>query len=348
MLNNKKGATLNDMASSWFLGSVPGGSLRAFMLVMTLVIDALLFTGSYYIAFSPKQSLVTKTDCTPATYPDPISHIDELGTFLQGDVDLALVYAYLLPLGDGAIGGWSSWPLANPAPKFSLSRDGTVYLQRVQCFEEYAASLNTSSDGTVIHMSSSQVFGNFFHGTFLVYMPAGSQESAFDAGHGIWQECTAIVGFGMGTVEFNFASDEWDMVIFSTISKIKLDQRNAVEQGSSKSRYFEEFRPMITSMPRHFSSYIPSNPHPLSILPQPTITTLLLSTNPFSKKSSLQIMFFTRRKVPPFATYYHGLLFLMDSTIQILLGKDSVLLLESLPIICLCSTTEPPFPNVNI
>ena len=220
---------------------------------VAVLADICIICGISQISFTKETAVIEKAGCIPATYPDAstITPMANLSTFLQGDVDLALVYAYILPLSDGGLGGWSSWPLVNPMPSFSVNGDGVVYGIKVTCGDPTTAT--TSLDGTGIYMSSSSVSGNTLDTTFQIYMPTGSVNSKLDTGTGVNQVCTASVKLGSGSVTYAYTSDEWEMVTFSTINDIKVAGAPLLTQGDSKKYSYSQYSPFLTSKNLVFS-----------------------------------------------------------------------------------------------
>ena len=67
---------------------------------VAVLADICIICGISQISFTKETAVIEKAGCIPATYPDAstITPMANLSTFLPGDVDLALVYAYILPL----------------------------------------------------------------------------------------------------------------------------------------------------------------------------------------------------------------------------------------------------------
>ncbi|KAJ3373936.1 hypothetical protein HDU91_002534, partial [Kappamyces sp. JEL0680] len=213
------GVNVSEVDGSAFLKS-PGSYFRIFLVLLAVGIDIVLAVGTFNFEFVEAMNLISTDACIPSTYESFKPPIQHLGSFLQGDVDPSLITFYCLPLADGCIGGWSSWPLISPAPKFSLESDGIIFLENVSCFEEVSAT--AAFAGTKIGLVDSDVFGNFIEGRVEIYMPTGSVQSPMDHGLGVNQICSFAIGFGTGRVEYSFISDEWDMVAFNEINEIEI------------------------------------------------------------------------------------------------------------------------------
>ncbi|KAJ3358198.1 hypothetical protein HDU91_005298, partial [Kappamyces sp. JEL0680] len=158
---NKRGATLKEINMGAFATEIPGSRLRQFMLLLALIIDVFLLMTTYNFSFEEFETLYYSDVCISATYPQLTSPVSDLGNFLQGETDLALIYNYALPTSDGLLGGWSSWPLTNPGNDFYMYRivlltartdNGTAYALYVNCFPEIPS--NTSYDGSILSVTS--------------------------------------------------------------------------------------------------------------------------------------------------------------------------------------------------
>ena len=108
-MNAHEGNSINDVAGHWIWDKVPGCQVRQLLVALTLLLECFLMTASYEFEFLEVSAFKETNGCIPATYPEPIVPIDNLGDFLQGDVDPSLIYEYFLPLGDGGVGGFASW-----------------------------------------------------------------------------------------------------------------------------------------------------------------------------------------------------------------------------------------------
>ena len=88
-----------------------------------------------------------------------------------------------------------------------MSATGQIYAISTHCFQEYQAT--TEYDGTKFFLNNLDRFANFVQGEVEIYFPADSTASSLDAGKGILQTCTFMVGFGMAKIEVEYWSDEW-------------------------------------------------------------------------------------------------------------------------------------------
>jgi hypothetical protein len=174
-----------------------------------------------------------------------ISSIANLSTYFEGEVNLAMVYNYLLPLSDGGIGGWSTSPLINPMSTFSSSGQGIIYGIQVQC--ESASTATSSFSATKIYLASSSVNGSTLSGTFKIYLPAGSVRSTLDMGHGVDQVCNFSVRLGAGIIEYQYTSDEWNMVAISTIESIQIPGAPRLVQRQTSQYSYTKIAPFLMS-----------------------------------------------------------------------------------------------------
>ncbi|KAJ3315708.1 hypothetical protein HDV04_002122 [Boothiomyces sp. JEL0838] len=182
--------------------------------------------------------------CTPATYPNEPPMYTNLGDFMQGDADLALIYNFGIPLDDGIVGGWSSWPLINPGEAFSTNGDGYVFAIFVNCGNTYDAGSyhqNLSS----LNYDRYQISGNSLTGRITAYLPLGSSLSDDERGNGVLQDCMFVTKFGQGSIKTGFISDEWEMVSINDIETIAVGDVS-VTQRESTGINFIDFANVLT------------------------------------------------------------------------------------------------------
>ncbi|KAJ3321062.1 hypothetical protein HDV06_004620 [Boothiomyces sp. JEL0866] len=249
------GCTLNALASGVLSSSAPGYQIRTCIKFIGFAVPVLISITAYFFEWTELSSVVTTDACIPATYPDPSNIIPDIGNFLQGDTDLALVYSYGIPLEDGIVGGWSAWPLINPYSQFSLEGNGVGYAIGVECFQAYAAS--TSSQGTSFFLTSSTQFQNSIYGTMKVYLPQGSMildSENIDDVNGYMQECTFNIQFFEADTINSFQSDEWQMVAVQNILSVKVGNAT-VTLDTNKNRYVREFLQYTNSDKWNLANY---------------------------------------------------------------------------------------------
>ena len=301
---NTKGTDLVDLTTNWYWDNVPGSFLRQLLFVFSILVDIFLVIATYNFSFTRVDSFLESSACIPAIYPPLITPNENLATILQGQVDFALIYAYALPLKDGAIGGWSSWPNANPASSFSVSNHGSIYAINVNCFAEVASdNKDATQDATFVVLEKSKVFGNFYEGQVNIFFPTGSVLSDLDTGFGVNQTCTFIIGFGQGNVEFQFNSDEWEMVVYATLRSLKTDDPKTphLTTYNSANYYFEEFARNLSKFSFLYTCFLYILTFislPAQLIPTASHQTL----KPWLKSCLLQTKPMSPLKVPLFAT----------------------------------------------
>ena len=84
--------------------------LVRFLALGTGVVTLML---AFNMEWSAAFTYLSTEKCIPAQYPNLPDVIPHIGQFLGGEVDLCKMYQFGLPLSDGMVGGWSSWPMAN-------------------------------------------------------------------------------------------------------------------------------------------------------------------------------------------------------------------------------------------
>ncbi|KAJ3272795.1 hypothetical protein HDV01_005223 [Terramyces sp. JEL0728] len=253
------GCTLNALATGALSAAAPGYQIRTCIKFIGFAVPVLILVTAYYFEWTELSSVVTVDECIPATYPDPSNVIADVGNFLQGDTDLALVYSYGIPLEDGLIGGWSAWPLINPYSQFSLEGDGVGYGIGVECFQAYSAPVAYAE--TKFFLTSSTQFNNSIYGTLKVYVPQGSMvldNSIIDDVNGYMQDCTFDIQFFEATTDNSFQSDEWEMVAVQNVLKVTVGNAS-VTLDTNKNRYLREFLQYTNTDKWNLASYF----HPL-------------------------------------------------------------------------------------
>ncbi|KAJ3321059.1 hypothetical protein HDV06_004617 [Boothiomyces sp. JEL0866] len=235
------GCTLNALARGAYSSATPGYQVRQAIKLLGLVVPILISVTAYYFEWAELTSVVRNDACIPATYPDPGNLIPDIGNFLQGDTDLALIYSYGIPLEDGIVGGWSAWPLVNPYKLFSLQGNGVGYAISVECFQAYSAP--NSYSGTKFELTSMARYLNSIYGTLRVYVPHGSMildDLNIDDTNGFLQECAFNIQFFEAVTVNSFQSDEWEMVAVQSVLSVTVGNAT-VTLGKNQGRYVREF-----------------------------------------------------------------------------------------------------------
>ncbi|KAJ3272999.1 hypothetical protein HDV01_004905 [Terramyces sp. JEL0728] len=233
------GARISEIESTYLSSSAPGYSLRQANYFISIVLGILLSFLSISYKWEPVSTAFLTGPCIPPTYATNPPIYPNLGDFMQGEVDFALVYNFGLPLDDGIVGGWSSWPLINPSTAFSTNGEGYVYAIFVSCGYTY--------DSAPFHQNISKLFydnyeisGNILNGRIRAYMPFGSISSDADSGYGVYQDCTFVAKYGKGDIQMSFISDEWEMVSINEIQSITVGDVS-IAQRYSKGYKFIDF-----------------------------------------------------------------------------------------------------------
>ncbi|KAJ3268555.1 hypothetical protein HDV01_002572 [Terramyces sp. JEL0728] len=234
-----KGAQVNDIQSGYLASNAPGGRLRQFIFFISIVLAVLLSFLSLDYQWVPAETLFMTGHCIPATYPYESPIYTNLGDFMQGDVDFALVYTFGIPLEDGIIGGWSSWPMANPSSSFSMNGEGFAYAIFTSCAYPSPA-LNSTSNFTRVWLTKSTKTSNILEGELTLFLPNASIQTDVDIGFGVYQTCTFITKIGKGNVRTSFIYDEWEMVSTDGVKEISVG-KSTIQARNSKGRTFIEF-----------------------------------------------------------------------------------------------------------
>ncbi|KAJ3318075.1 hypothetical protein HDV06_000852 [Boothiomyces sp. JEL0866] len=234
-----KGASVSEIQSGYLSSHAPGGRLRQFIFFVSVVLGILLSFLSLNYQWVPAETLFMSGQCIPATYPTASPIYTNLGDFMQGDIDFALVYQFGIPLEDGLIGGWSSWPMLNPYPLFSMDGEGFAYAIFTSCAYPYPAH-NITANYTKVWLTESSKTNNILEGKITVFLPNASIQSDVDIGFGVYQDCTFITKFGKGDIRMSFVSDEWQMVTINGIEEIKVGT-STIQARASTGRTFIEF-----------------------------------------------------------------------------------------------------------
>lgn len=122
-----------------------------------------------------------------------------------------------LPLSNGLLGSWTSWPTAEPIPNFSISGNGPLYLVETQCggwtdLGPGIAGVATTLSTSLINSTANQQFWKI-----TTSFPAGS---VFETKNAANQNCTVKLTFGSGFSKYNYVSDEWGVISGGQIDTI--------------------------------------------------------------------------------------------------------------------------------
>ncbi|KAJ3348524.1 hypothetical protein HDU83_001276 [Entophlyctis luteolus] len=167
--------------------------------------------------------------CSPARYSTSHSlpTVPEIASFLYEEATFAIIYNYGLPLSDGLVGGWSSWPLAAPSSAFHVENPGVVYAAKVDCenptVESNITKLSQNQPPSVKTLSRSvnQTTGVFSSVLSLTYF-AQTHNWALHLNDSIQQQCVAKLIMANGLVQMGFEIDEWQVMTEGTIDQITI------------------------------------------------------------------------------------------------------------------------------
>ncbi|KAJ1565396.1 hypothetical protein HK405_012453, partial [Cladochytrium tenue] len=245
LARSSRGVPLVDVATRYGSYAPRRGRGTRRLLIFTLAaIEALTWLLHVQMQWVPVTSTVQGIfPCTPASYPSKPPLVDSLLPYLAGDVEYAAINSYAMPLVDGVVGGWSSWPLADPSAAFSVEGTGVVYLISSRCSEPEplgnfsSATSATGSTGaagqarqpnTWLRVAATRSWQAVSHLEFDVAYAADAHDSAVFAGVDIVQHCLVELLTGPGSVQFSFVADEWQMVSGGRIVQIQLPDPAAV------------------------------------------------------------------------------------------------------------------------
>ncbi|KAJ3326275.1 hypothetical protein HDV06_000151 [Boothiomyces sp. JEL0866] len=232
------GAKISEVESTYLSNDAPGYSIRQANYVIAVVIGILLSFLSINYQWSPISTNFMSGPCIPSTYPQDPPIYSNLGDFMQGDVDFALVYNFGIPLDDGIVGGWSTWPLVNPGSAFSTNGAGYIYAMFVNCGYTYD-SAPFSQNISQMYYDHYEISGNTLTGRIKSYMPSGSILSDADSGYGVLQDCIFVTKFGQGEIKMSFVSDEWEMVAINEIVTITVGDISVTQRDSGGTNFID-------------------------------------------------------------------------------------------------------------
>ncbi|KAJ3321061.1 hypothetical protein HDV06_004619 [Boothiomyces sp. JEL0866] len=235
------GCSIDSLASGIYSSSTPGNQVRILIKILGVCFPIAVGLNAYYFEWIPTTSVFTTDVCIPATYTHVESRIPNLGEFIQGEMDLALIYTYGIPLEDGIIGGWSAWPLINPYNQFSLTGEGIGYVVGVECFPPISS--NSLYDETKFKITNLKQNENFLYGELEIYVPQGSMildNSVIEDRFGFIQDCNFNFQFFEAETTISFKSDEWEMVTLENLISLTV-QNSTISATTNSNRYVREF-----------------------------------------------------------------------------------------------------------
>ncbi|KAI8615950.1 hypothetical protein BC830DRAFT_242766 [Chytriomyces sp. MP71] len=226
MIKRGKGVPLTSIAHPVpiiKLNADEGKTLRYIYLFSLLLIEGTVWFLGISMEWVEEVSQLGDFPCTPVSYPKKPDFANDLGNFLQGDSDLALIYNYGLPLGDGLAGGFAAWPKENPLDSFTVEHVGVGYAVNAVCGKLELAPNGTENGLTQFYISSMDVWSTLFSLTLHVQLPAGSHDWAPYLDRDITQECVVRYIMGDATINFAFNADEWRGVISGSLQSMTIN-----------------------------------------------------------------------------------------------------------------------------
>ncbi|KAJ1568338.1 hypothetical protein HK405_002847 [Cladochytrium tenue] len=217
-----------------------GWTMRCLFFLSLCAVELSLWVLEYEMEWIKTESSPLGTfDCNPATYPVAPTPKPDLLNYLDGDVEFSSIYSYGLPLLDGIVGGWAAWPLAGPAPKFTVEGSGVVYLISAQCSapvpasEPLASPPSGSAPTATIALTRADTWGTVAQIGLNLTLAAFQHDVAEFADRDVALDCLVEVMVGPGTVQFQFVMDEWYMVSGGRIVEIQLADAYAADRTST-------------------------------------------------------------------------------------------------------------------
>ncbi|ORY49544.1 hypothetical protein BCR33DRAFT_713849 [Rhizoclosmatium globosum] len=229
MIKRGKGVSLASMTNPVpivKLNAEEGKTLRYIFVFALLLIEATVWFLGIQMEWEPAISHLGSYACIKTIYPHKpdIANISQtLGNFIQGDSDLAMIYNYGLPLGDGVVGGLAAWPLNVPSSSFSIEQYGVAFAVNSVCGNLRLAPNGTENGLTQFHISDMDVWSTMFTMKINVQLPGGSHDWAQFADSDIMQECHVRYIMGDASINFGFVSDEWGGISSGNMQSMRMN-----------------------------------------------------------------------------------------------------------------------------
>ncbi|ORY49545.1 hypothetical protein BCR33DRAFT_713850 [Rhizoclosmatium globosum] len=243
MIKRGKGVSLTSMTHPVpiiKLNAEEGKTLRYIFIFALLLIEGTVWFLGIQMEWEPAVSPLGRFSCIKTLYnnkPDIASVSESLGNFIQGDSDLAMIYNYGLPLGDGVVGGLAAWPLNIPSTSFSIEQYGVAFAVNAVCGNLQLAPNGTENGLTQFHITDMDVWSTMFTMKINVQLPGGSHDWAQFADSDIMQECQVRYIMGDASINFGFVSDEWGGITSGNMQGMKLNGLQ-LELYNTESTYF--------------------------------------------------------------------------------------------------------------
>ncbi|KAI9335000.1 hypothetical protein DFJ73DRAFT_852302, partial [Zopfochytrium polystomum] len=219
-----------------------GRTLRRTFMASLFAVEVSLWILGYCMQWQNVASEIGYYSCSLATYNTAPLLYPDLGMYLAGDTEFAQVYNYGMPLGDGVVGGWSSWPNAAPAPSFNVQGPGVVYAVGVNCADPVPVDPSTDDNSGLTHfrLFNEQFWNTSYLAAIEVRMPAGSHDLSDYPDKDVLQECELSVTVGLGNVTYNFITDEWDVLTGGELTYVAVgrDPGLGLESHMAKKYYY--------------------------------------------------------------------------------------------------------------
>ncbi|KAJ3236456.1 anaphase-promoting complex subunit Hcn1 [Chytriomyces hyalinus] len=233
------------------LNSDEGKTLRYLFIFALALVEVNVWYLGIAMEWFPSDSELGVFPCTPVRYTTKPVFLNDLGNYLQGNSDLAMIYSYGLPLGDGLIGGLAAWPLEIAASSFTLDHPGIGYAVNSVCGDLRVAENGTGNGLTQFRILQTEVWSTLFSAAVLVQMPAGSHNWEEHADQDIVQECMVRYIMGDADILFSFVADEWGGVIGNNLQSVVIGGMPEIERGKSADIYFGKIQDAFSKDDKH-------------------------------------------------------------------------------------------------
>ncbi|KAI8906264.1 hypothetical protein EDD86DRAFT_256399 [Gorgonomyces haynaldii] len=230
------GTTLRSLMCSPYSRAGPGYMIRIFLIVLAFIIPVTMSVGAYYFEWVHVESELRDAHCIPARYNKPPILWPDVKYYLQGQLNLATLSTFSIPIADGVIGGWGAWPTESLSKEFDISSAGIGYGITVQCF----TPLTTPNVGSkaILTLPDFDITENVAQGLLNLYMPPNSVVINGNVSSSAYtQQCLFSCSFGKATVRTTFQSDEWDTVTVKKIHSVAVGDKVFAHTDTNRNWY---------------------------------------------------------------------------------------------------------------
>ncbi|KAJ1568339.1 hypothetical protein HK405_002848 [Cladochytrium tenue] len=230
MVFSSQGASLTEVAVKYGWHSPQRGKVMRCLFWLSLAaVEATLWILEYQMEWNTLTvSNIGTYDCTPVTFPNPIAPQAGAFNYLAGNVEYGSIYSYGLPLVDGLLGGWGSYPLSGPLDDFIVEGPGLAYLVTTHCSEPSPVSGPQSSFNrtagplATLELMRAEFWENLGIIQIDLTFSAFSHDAANLTDRDVRQECLVELMSGPATTKFDFVVDEWLVLSGGGIAEIIL------------------------------------------------------------------------------------------------------------------------------